>query len=96
MGLSIHFSGRLKSQGSLPELIEEVKDIAEIYKWHYSSFVEEFPAGSFKKSFNHRLYGICFTPPDCETVNLTFLSDGRLTSPWHGNIILQKKKMRKF
>lgn len=33
MGLSIHFNGKLQSGGSLPLLIEEVKDICEIHNW---------------------------------------------------------------
>ena len=31
MGLSIHYSGSFKKEASLETMIEEVKDIAEIY-----------------------------------------------------------------
>jgi hypothetical protein len=93
MGISIHYTGRLKTKKSLPNLIAEVKDIAEIYNWSYHIFDEEFPVGSFNKSsFNHHVYGICFTPPGCETVNLTFLSNGRLVSPWGLEYYFNKEK----
>jgi len=83
MGISIYYKGRLKTKKSLQGLIEEVSDIARIYKWRSYTFEEEFPKGSFgKPSFDYHLYGICFTPPECETVNLTFLSNGKLVSPW--------------
>jgi hypothetical protein len=49
MGISIHYKGRLKAKSSLPGLIEEVKDIAEIYKWRYFIFEEQFPVGGFGK-----------------------------------------------
>ncbi len=33
MGLTLHYSGKISKDASLPGLIEEVKDIAEIYNW---------------------------------------------------------------
>ena len=36
MGLSIHYSGSFNNSGSLSEMIEEVKDIAEVFKWKYN------------------------------------------------------------
>ena len=80
MGLSIHYSGSFKAQASLQAMIEEVKDIAETYKWRYTVFEDEFPAGSFGKAeYNQNIYGICFTPPECETVSLCFLSNGKMS-----------------
>ena len=35
MGLSIHFSGRLRKAEYLPTLVEEVEDIAKVYGWKY-------------------------------------------------------------
>ena len=62
-------------------MIEEVKDIAAIYNWEYFIFNDEFPANSFGKAgYNNDIYGICFTPPECETVDLCFLSNGRMSS----------------
>ena len=81
MGISIHFNGRLKSKSSLPLLVEEVCDIVRIHKWDYHTFEKEFPKNAFgQKEFNRHLYGICFTPPGCETIDLCFLSNGKLTS----------------
>lgn len=84
MGLSIHYSGKFKKGASLPQMIEEVEDIAKIYKWKYFVFDTDFPAQSLEKeSYNQRIYGINFTPPECETVSLTFLSNGRMSSLSH-------------
>lgn len=81
MGLSIHYSGRFNPAASLKAMIEEVKDIATIYKWEYFVFDNEFPADSLgKTTYSQRIYGICFTPPECETVDLCFLSNGRMSS----------------
>ena len=80
MGLSIHYSGRFNPAASLKAMIEEVKDIATIYKWDYFVFDNEFPADSLgKTTYNQHIYGICFTPPECETVDLCFLSNGRMS-----------------
>ena len=84
MGLSIHYSGSFNKNSSLPEMIEEVKDIAEIYQWEYTIFEEQFPSKSFGEiSFNQNIYGICFSPPNCETIWLCFLSNGKMSSPMH-------------
>lgn len=84
MGLSIHYSGSFKPKASLTAMIEEVKDIAEIYKWEYTVFEDKFPANSLcKTEYNQNIYGISFTPPDCETVCLCFLSNGKMSSPSH-------------
>lgn len=82
MGLSIHYNGRIKDPDLLPELIEEVKDICEDFKWEYFILDEELPKDNYGKGFYHpeEMYGICFTPPECETVPLCFLSNGRMSS----------------
>jgi len=36
MGLSINYSGSFKKDSSLEAMIEEVKDIAQIYEWKYT------------------------------------------------------------
>ena len=80
MGLSIHYSGNFNKHASLSEMIEEVKDIVEIYKWEYTIHEEQFPPNNFgKKTFNKKIYGISFTPPECETVSLSFLSNGKMS-----------------
>jgi hypothetical protein len=83
MGLSIHFKGCFKVNASLSGMVEEVKDIAEIYKWKYTIFETDFPGEDRRgKKITNSLYGICFTPPGCETVSLTFLSNRKLVSYW--------------
>jgi hypothetical protein len=84
MGLTFHYNGRIAKQELLPELIEEVKDIAEIHKWKYHIFERQFPDKSFGISdYNQNIYGIYFTPPGCETVSLSFLSNGRMCDAPH-------------
>jgi hypothetical protein len=84
MGISIHYSGTFNPTSSLSVMIEEVKDIAELYKWKYNVFGSEFPANSFdKEDYNQEVYGICFTPTECETVWISFLSNGKMSSPVH-------------
>lgn len=84
MGLTIHYSGRFNKDASLMEMIEEVRDIAQIYKWKYQIYEEQFPKNSIGRlSYNKKTYGIHFTPPECETVMLSFLSNGRMSSSLH-------------
>jgi hypothetical protein len=93
MGLSFHYSGRFNPEASLPAMIEEVKGIAEIYNWSYHVFEDEFPASNIgKTTYNQNIYGICFTPPSCETVFLTFLSNGKISSPSHLEFFGNSKK----
>lgn len=84
MGLSFYYSGRIANPESLPELIEEIEDIAKVFNWKYFVFERKFPEKSIVYSnYNQHLYGICFTPPNCETVNICFLSNGRISSAAH-------------
>ncbi len=82
MGLSIHYNGRFNKEASLSEMIEEVKDIAEVYNWNYHIFEKQFPENSIgRNSYTDKVYGISFSPPGCEPIWLTFLSNGRMSSP---------------
>ena len=83
MGLSIYFSGRLRKAEYLPALIEEVKDISNVYGWKYHIFENPFPNNRFENhtSFDD-VYGICFTPTDCETISIAFLSNGTMVCPF--------------
>ena len=84
MGLSIHYSGSLSNPDYLSEIIEEVKDIAEVFKWEYNIYEERFPENTFGKTdYNQNIYGISFTIPDCETISISFLSNGKISCPLH-------------
>lgn len=81
MGLTLHYSGKINKDASLSELIEEVKDISEIYNWPYNIYEDKFPPDSFNNPVHDgKVYGISFTPPNSETVNVCFLSNGRMSS----------------
>ena len=93
MGLTIHYKCSFKKSASLSEMIEEVRDIVEVYKWEYHIFEKEFPKGGFgKKEFNRNIYGIAFLPPQCEGVSLCFLSNGQMGNPQMLEYWLKSKK----
>jgi hypothetical protein len=90
MGLSIHYSGRIADKSKLPQLIEEVEEIAIVHGWKYSIYEREFPnipiqgvtLNHFLNEGSHdgKLYGIDFTPEGSEPVSICFLSNGRMSS----------------
>ncbi len=80
MGLSIHYNGRFKNGASLTEMIDELEDISKIYNWKYHIFEREFPAQKTDDTTHDgKIYGMCFTPTNCETVSISFLSNGRMS-----------------
>ena len=83
MGLSIHFSGRLRRADYLPVMVAEIVDVSNVYGWKYKIFNTHFPNDSFD---NHtvfdNVFGICFTPMGCETISLAFLSNGTMVCPF--------------
>ena len=82
MGLSIHYKGSFRESASLSKMVNEVKDIMEVRKWEYNIYQDEFPNDyNLKNSYNENIYGISFTPPECETVSLCFLSNRKMSSP---------------
>ena len=82
MGLSFHFSGRLRKADDLPALIAEVKDVSNISGWKYHIFETRFPNDCFEDHTSYDdVYGICFSPEKCEPVFFTFLSNGAMVSP---------------
>lgn len=84
MGLSIHYSGAFKKGESLSSMIEEIIDIAKVYNWQYFVFNDTFDDESFGDlKYNGDVYGISFTPPECETIWLSFLSNGKMSSAMH-------------
>ena len=84
MGISIHYSGRFNKNENLSDLITEVKDIAETFQWNYEVYLKAFPVDNNEnQSHNGKIYGISFTPPECETVSICFLSNYRMSSVVH-------------
>lgn len=85
MGLSIYYSGRFREASSLPKMIDEIKDIAETFKWDFTIYNEQFPKNNNSHDLMHdgKVYGISFTPPECETVSISFLSNRKMSSNAH-------------
>ena len=79
MGLSIHYQGNFKNAKTLPLMIEEVVTIAKANCWDYFIFENEFPNKTFTSiPEKENLYGICISPPGCEMVSFSFLSNGKM------------------
>ena len=83
MGLSIHYSGSFNPSASLEEMVEEVVEIAKVYQWRYTVFETKFSERGFDEPYNEKIYGIMFSPPSCEPVFLSFLSNGRMSNETH-------------
>ncbi len=84
MGLSIHYRGKFNRKAILANLITEVLEIAETLKWDYKVFNDTFPKNEPEnQTHDGNIYGISFTPPDCETVSICFLSNYRMSSHTH-------------
>ena len=82
MSLTIHYNGSFKNEASLPGMIKELKDIAEICGWNYHVFESDLPDKSLSEtSYDQNLYGICLSPPESEPLWMCFLSNGKLSSP---------------
>lgn len=84
MGLTIYYNGRFNKNASLPKMISEVIDIVEVCKWKYHVYEQHFPkTDNPDDSYNDSIYGISFSPPECEPVWLCFLSNRRMSTPIH-------------
>jgi hypothetical protein len=83
MGLSIYYSGSLSDPVIFPVMISEVSDIAKTFGWKCEFFESEFPEKGFDSTgFNKEdVYGLCVIPPGSEPVWLSFLSNGRMSTP---------------
>lgn len=80
MVIHIHYRGKISKPEMLPKLIEEVEEIAKVNKWPYTIYNRNFPKNKFTvKGYDGELYGIAFTPPECERVPICFLSNGRIS-----------------
>jgi hypothetical protein len=83
-GLSIHYNGRFKTDASLKELIDDVLDVVRLYDWEHFVFETEFPpALPATDEYTQDIYGICFTPPKCETVSICLLSNRWMSDAAH-------------
>jgi hypothetical protein len=72
LGLSIHYSGNIKSEALIEKLTIETEDICQSLSWKYQVI---------KEPNTDQLNGICFSPDGSESVFLTFLPGGRMCSP---------------
>lgn len=96
MGLSIHYSGRILRSELLPELIGEVEEIVKVYNWPYHIFKSHFRGviSGRKDDYNNEIYGISFTPPDCETIPVCFLSNGLFSDDIHLELFGKSKNIK--
>jgi hypothetical protein len=86
MGLTLHYTAKLCSRARLAALVEEVADICQSMDWKYrlveismEGEAAHFPLepGDATTEFKEiNLNGISFTPPECETVCLSFTDAG--------------------
>ena len=94
MGLSIYYKGKFWEKACLVRMIDEIKDIAEICKWEYAVYKEQFPKHETPEMVHDgEVYGITFTPPECETISICFLSNRRMSSPVHLNMGTHNKQI---
>lgn len=81
MGLTIHYKGRFNPEASLVGLIGECLEFAKVFNWTYHIFEQEFPSIPFPEEYNDKIYGIAISPPECESLWFTFLSNGKMSGP---------------
>jgi hypothetical protein len=78
MGLTIHYSGIFKKTASLKEMMDETEVMVKSLNWDYHLFNHEFPPSENYQANENQIYGIWFTPPKCETVQLSFKANRML------------------
>jgi len=89
MGVSIHYRGQLNDKALLPDLIDEIKDIANTLKRPFTTLDDDWttlPDASLRSAGviegNLGLKGIQFSPhPKSESLSLFFDRDGNLSDP---------------
>ncbi len=92
MGITIHYRGTLADTNEIGTFVEELTDIAEIMKWPYNVFEDdwskpvtaeiEVSEGRSTISGNLGLKGIsCHPHPESETVWFCFDAEGNLRHP---------------
>lgn len=87
MGITIHYSGTLRSPQLIQPIISEVEDICKSMDWKFQHFDDSFPLlpNSFKNEKGEYLKdisikGISMVPPESEPFYFTFTPEGRLVS----------------
>jgi hypothetical protein len=88
MGLSIHYSGRIRSYALVQALTDEVEDICKSLGWKYHIREKKSTANDAARInnphfINYRpedIKGITISPAECEPVDLTFFPSGILCS----------------
>lgn len=90
MGVTIHFTGKLKSPKLIPQITDEVEDICDSLGWEAQRFDDDvdIPEGiqqmveepTVDKGTKIPVHGLVFTPTDCESIFLTFSPTGRTMS----------------
>jgi hypothetical protein len=68
MGLTFHYSGRIRQYEKIDEMVYEVEDICKSLGWKYSVIDDD------------KLKGIVLSPEGSEPLSLTFVPNGRLCS----------------
>lgn len=83
MGLSFHYSGAIKNREDLPNLVADVQTLAKTHNWDYQIFETSFPDNEVHSDDQNLIYGVSITPPKCETIDICFTPDGRMSSLVH-------------
>jgi hypothetical protein len=85
MGLTIHYSGRIRNFFTISSLVDEVEDVCKTLQWDYQLWANNIAdtdinlvSAQFTPS---HLNGISLNIKNCVPIFLTFLPDGRLCSP---------------
>ena len=89
MGLTLHYSARLRTLDLLPQLVDEIEDICGSLDWPCNrienvvevaaKYVPHEPGNGLDPKPVH-LNGIQFTPPECETASLVFTGSGHTST----------------
>jgi hypothetical protein len=86
MGLSIHYSGKIKDYTLIDEMVAEVEDICKTMKWSYQLFdTDKSTLKPGETAVGYTLYdlkGINFAPEESEPISLTFLPDATIGAPF--------------
>ena len=72
MGLSIHYSGTIRSNEMIKELASEVAEICQSLNWSFNIIDDN----------GDEIEGIVFSPKKSEPICLTFHTNGKLCSPF--------------